>query len=442
MLAAVLAVGFAARASADGWLPHPAGARWQYAWSDTTYNPGGTVEDVDVAQQQGPNFTLAWAQDGTQPPGVGTTMLCPPNADLGAVSFQDTTDGLMNTTWTSCPPPSSYATGMLCAPGTSSCPDSLASFLYNVIWGLRDPVLAEPLVQGLTWTGSGGASGDVAGTSTYLGLQVISVPAFPAGVTAAVVRTNVALSGTGGDGYGSGIRTTWWVYGVGPVRFVFDHVNGSVTSGSLESTNLTPIPDPGDEDYFPVRAGLTETYRWTNRRHLPRPELDRVTVAAVAASTARFDVRSTSGPIRASGAYDFTANLDGVRSVGARTAAASVIRQPRLGHGWHFFTVLDLMTFGLNQLLPVYPTAGDAWRSDAWDRASDGARGSTRIIGVRWVHVPAGTFRALEVRSVLTQPGHPYGSGVRTMWFAPGRGLVKLVFVHRDGSVSRVDLVR
>jgi hypothetical protein len=31
---------------------------------------------------------------------------------------------------------------------------------------------------------------------------------------------------------------------------------------------------------------------------------------------------------------------------------------------------------------------------------------------------------------------------VRTMWFAPGRGLVKLVFKHRDGSTSLVQLIK
>jgi hypothetical protein len=46
------------------------------------------------------------------------------------------------------------------------------------------------------------------------------------------------------------------------------------------------------------------------------------------------------------------------------------------------------------------------------------------------------------VRSVLSQKGHPFGSGVRTMWFAPGRGLVKLVFKHRDGSTSVVQLIK
>jgi hypothetical protein len=61
---------------------------------------------------------------------------------------------------------------------------------------------------------------------------------------------------------------------------------------------------------------------------------------------------------------------------------------------------------------------------------------------VRPVRVPAGRFSALEVRSTLTQKGYRYGSGVRTMWFAPGRGLVKLTFAHRDGSTDTVTLIK
>jgi len=72
----------------------------------------------------------------------------------------------------------------------------------------------------------------------------------------------------------------------------------------------------------------------------------------------------------------------------------------------------------------------------------DGIEIYGRVVGVREIRVPAGRFAALEVRSVLTQPGHPFGSGVRTMWFAPGVGLVKLVFHHRDGSVSTVQLIK
>jgi hypothetical protein len=58
------------------------------------------------------------------------------------------------------------------------------------------------------------------------------------------------------------------------------------------------------------------------------------------------------------------------------------------------------------------------------------------------VKVPAGTFRAVVVGSTLKQAGFPFGSGTRTAWFVDGRGLVKLVFRHGDGSVSQVELLK
>ena len=60
------------------------------------------------------------------------------------------------------------------------------------------------------------------------------------------------------------------------------------------------------------------------------------------------------------------------------------------------------------------------------------------MVGIQKVTVPAGTFSAVVVRTTLKQAGFPWGSGVRTCWFADGKGLVKLVFKHADGSVSQV----
>jgi hypothetical protein len=67
-----------------------------------------------------------------------------------------------------------------------------------------------------------------------------------------------------------------------------------------------------------------------------------------------------------------------------------------------------------------------------------GVTGTSTVMGVEPVSVPAGTYRALVIRTTLDEPGFPYGSGVRTSWFAPGKGLVKLVFKHADGSTSQV----
>jgi len=424
-------LGMPASALADDWLPHPANAQWQYEWSDSVYNPSGTVEAVTVKDENdssGCGWMLQWSSSSTAMP------------DSGTACFSDQSFGLVNTDWSSTPPPSNMPE--LCA-GLSGCANSLASALYNVIWGSRSPVLSEPVLQGTTWTSTGGASNEVTSSSRYLGLQLVKVPAFPSGVVAAAVRSQIALGGTFGDDYGSGARTTWWVRGVGPVKVEFDHVDGSVTNVSLLQTNLTPSTVLPDQDYFPLRQGLTGTYQWINHKHFKQAEVEKVSVDAVSNRSARIDVKSVSGPIRTVGAYGFAVRLDGARNLWGSSSAASLVKLPKLGHRRHFFTPIDLMTFGFNPVLPAYPILGSSWNSgNPRDFQIYGVKGKTTVIGIRRVHVRAGTFRALMVRSVLTQRGFPFGSGVRTMWFAPDRGLVKLVFHHRDGSTSVVQLIR
>lgn len=427
-------------ALADDWLPHPAGATWQYRSADSIYNPLGTVENVDVEQQQGPSFTLAWADSQDQIPSLSESQLvCSAGTDIGTMSFQDTNGGLVNTNWDSCRPPSNEP--ILCP--STSCANSLASTLFTVIWGNRNPVIQEPLLQGTSWNSMGGAQNDVSSTSRYHGLQLVKVPAFPNGVVAAVVQTSISQAGALGDPWGSGLRTTWWVYGVGPVQVVFDHTGGGVTSVELLSTDLKPLPNRPDKNYFPLRLGLKGTYKWTSSKHLKQPEIETMSVDAAVNRTARIDVKSVSGPIKAVGEYIFSSGLDGITNISAATSAASLAKFPSLGHGRHFFTPLDLMLFGFNPVLPAYPIVGTRWQSgNPVDFHVYGVTGSTRVVGITRVHVPAGTFQALELRSVLTQRGHPFGSGVRTMWLAPNRGLVKLVFHHRDGSTSVVQLIK
>jgi hypothetical protein len=304
-------------------------------------------------------------------------------------------------------------------------------------------VLSEPLLQGLSWNATGGAQNEVSSSSQYLGLHVVKIPAFPTGVIAAEVRTNIALGGTFGDDYGSGVRTTWWVRGIGPVLVIFNHVDGSVTNAALLSTNLHPSSSLPDVDYFPLRQGLTARYRMSNNKHLRQPEIEKLSIDAVANRTARVSMKSVSGPMRVAGVYLFSTRLNGVRNLSGSTSAATLLKFPRIGHKRHFFTPLDLMTFGFNPVLTAYPQAGDTWSSgDARDLGIYGVTGTTKVVGVRRVRVPAGSFDALEVQSNLTQKGYRFGSGVRTMWFAAGRGLVKLVFKHRDGSTTLVQLLR
>jgi hypothetical protein len=442
--ACCVAVLAATPGDADEWFPHPSDATWTYTWSDTEFNPSGTTESVTVASENASNgcgWNLAWSGT-TQVPlsgagGGGPTVSQPDN---GTMCFGDQTNGLVNTNWSASASPINEPS--LCA-DPSSCSDSLGSTLFDVIWGSRNPVISEPLLKGTTWSATGGGGGNVTSTNQYLGLQVVKVPAFPDGVVTAAVRSQIALAGTPGDDYGSGIRTTWWADGVGPVKVVFDHVDGAVTTATLGATDLKPSPPAPDADYFPMTVGAKDTYRWTNSKHIKAPEVESVTVAAAANRSARLTVKSVSGPIRAAASYVFSLRLDGLRSTYGSSSAATLLKFPPLGHSRHFFNPIDLMVYGFGPVLPAYGVPGTTWHSgNAFDFAVSGVTGRSRVVGVRPVTVPGGRFRALEVSSALTQKGHRYGSGVRTMWFAPGRGLVKLTFAHRDGSTDTVVLIK
>jgi hypothetical protein len=251
------------------------------------------------------------------------------------------------------------------------------------------------------------------------------------------------------------VRTVWWVYGVGPVKIVFEHAGGGgapVTNMVLQSTNQTPQPPPDDSQYFPLVKGNTFTYRWTNPRYLKQPVVEQVTTSAVANGSAQFSVTSVSGPIKLSGAaYAYTLRLDGLSSIWSTTRSQSTAKLPPLGPGFlpvdkrrHFVTPFDMMDFGFNPILPAYPANGEAWQAAASGRDFDfyGVSGVNKIFGIQKVTVPAGTFQALVLGSTLKQPGFPFGSGTRTCWFAPGKGLVKLVFRHGDGSVSQIVLLK
>ena len=431
----------AASALADGWLPHGSDATWSYQWTDSQYNTTPTDEIVTVKDSSGDSFDLNWTTDGANNPDSA-----PQSA--GTVSFQQTDYGIVNTNWSSTPPPTTFP--ILCSTATQ-CGNSLAGAYYNVIWGARTPVLFEPVLQGTSWSTTGGAANDVTSANTYMGTQSLTVPAFPMPVTAAVVQSQITQAGALGDPYGSGERTTWWVYGVGPVKVVFKHAGGQITTVMLQTTNQTPASPPTDTDYFPMTIGLKGKYQWTNPKYLAKPEVESFDVDQAANDTAILKVSSVSGPLKVAGAYQFTLRTDGLTSVASAVKAASLAKFPPLGPSSlpasqrrHFFTPFDLMTFGFNPVIPAYPAAGNAWASNTDSRDFDvyGVTGTTRVVGIQKVKVPAGTFQALVVASTLKQPGFPFGSGTRTCWFAPGKGLVKLVFRHGDGSVSTVQLVK
>ena len=421
---------------ADQWLPRSDGAEWTYSWSNTPYSPAPRSEIYRLQARSGTTFRLRWQEVGAGPYDV-------PGA--GAVDFQHTDAGLVNLNYQSTPPPRQFP--ILCA-AAAECGNSLAGALHLLIWGTRSPVLTEPLLRATRWGSQGGADSDVASDNRYAGRERVVVPAFPAGVEAAKVESRITQAGALGDPFGSGFRTVWWVRGVGPVRIELDHAGGEVSRAELQSTNLAPLAPPSDASLLPFNRGDRATYRWRNTRHMKKWSEQRFDVAQVANSTAQVNVKHLSGPIAVAGTYLFSTRLSGIRLLSGATKAASRAKFPALGprgasraDRLRFYTPFDFMVFGYNPILPVPADRGVLWRSsrEGRDWKLFGVTGVSRVIGTnRRVRTPAGLFRTTVVRSRLTQHGYRFGSGTRTSWFASGRGLVKLVFRHRDGSRSIV----
>ena len=414
------------------WLPSDKADTWTWQWSDATYVRQPVKETYTVAKSDGPSFELGWTTGDD------------PTAARGTIDYQRTDAGLVNTDWSGTAPPA--AMPILCATA-GQCGNSLAGVHFQLIWGTRSPVLLEPLVRGTSWSTLGGAGSDVVSDNRYIGRRIVKVPAFPQGVSASGIESDVSQAGALGDPFGSGVRTVWWVYGVGPVAITFRHTGGDVTSAQLLQTSLRPQPPPPDANWFPLAAGQKAEFQWRNSKWLKKPSRQRFDVAQVVHGTARVNVKHLSGPIRVAGSYVFTERLDGLIALQGVTRSASLTKFPSLGprrlpsaQRRHLITPYDLMSFGFNPILPAYPAAGQRWASSRTSRDFKlfGVNGNARVVGVRSVRVPAGRFRALAVVSHLRQPGFPFGSGTRTSYFANGRGLVKLVFRHDDGSVSTV----
>ena len=120
-------------------------------------------------------------------------------------------------------------------------------------------MLAEPLLKGRHVVERRRRAGTTSrALEHYLGQEKVTVPAFPTPVTAAKVRTEITQTGALGDPYGSGVRTVWWVCGVGPVKVVFEHAGGAKRAGD---DLRAPVDEPGaaaaaaGRELLPAREG-------------------------------------------------------------------------------------------------------------------------------------------------------------------------------------------
>src|SRR3954462_11288252 len=167
------------------WLPDSDAASWTYSWKDSQYANEPTKELYTAAGRSGSSLRLAWTTDG-----LGNSDGA--QATSGTVDYKRTAAGMVVTNWAASQPPPQFP--ILCA-SAAQCGNSVASAHFMLIWGTRSPLLAEPLVTGTAWSTTGGANNDVSSTNRYLGQEIVKVPAFPGGVLAAKIRSDVTQAG-------------------------------------------------------------------------------------------------------------------------------------------------------------------------------------------------------------------------------------------------------
>ena len=88
------------------------------------------------------------------------------------------------------------------------------------------------------------------------------------------------------------------------------------------------MPAPDDANYFPLVKGRTLTYSSTNTKHMPKPEVEQFTVDSAAQASARFTVKSVSGPMKVAGTYGFSTRPDGITNLLGRHAGLVAAQVP------------------------------------------------------------------------------------------------------------------
>ena len=201
---------------AAGWLPHAADATWTYKWTDSVYSPTPTTEKRDGQGHEGRDVHARVDDRRVEQPRRRGQHHRPgrlPGDERRPRQHRlDEQRSAAVVARALC-----HARGL---------PQRAFERVLQRDLGLA---LARPrraAAPGHDLAGTGGAQNDVSAASTYLGTEQITVPAFQGPVTAAKVRSTITQAGALGDPYGSGTRTTWWVYGVGPVKIEFQHAGG------------------------------------------------------------------------------------------------------------------------------------------------------------------------------------------------------------------------
>lgn len=183
------------------------------------------------------------------------------------------------------------------------------------------------------------------------------------------------------------------------------------------------------DQYFPLGVGNQWVYSWTNDVYAPSPIIENIVITEQVSSL--YKMR----------AYHIGAE-------GEFRIITTTGYQWDLWYSSHgsdpFPLPMYLIPYYLRvptNLLPASFQVEDTW-------TGTGQYGGTAYTGTTTVVTNTATVSAsgriytncLQLHTVINGP-HPFGAGTRDAWFAPDVGLVKLVYNHNDGSVTRAELL-
>jgi len=185
--------------------------------------------------------------------------------------------------------------------------------------------------------------------------------------------------------------------------------------------------------YLPLQIGTGWTYAWSNDTHHSDPITETIRVSRQ--DEDQYTLAARTGQTH--GQFWISGQADGIAWAGFSTHSGSASGFPvpmyMLMH--YAYVPYDF----LRQPLQVGQTWVGYGQTEASLPVHEGR--STVISDSETVAVTAGTFTdALHVRTVISGTNQ-YLSGDRHIWFAPGVGLLRLIYNHDDGSVTTAELV-
>ncbi|HYY55912.1 MAG TPA: hypothetical protein VE842_01205 [Pyrinomonadaceae bacterium] len=175
-----------------------------------------------------------------------------------------------------------------------------------------------------------------------------------------------------------------------------------VASGVAVGQRRRAAPAAARGDYFPLRVGDSWTYR-----HITEP--------------AQFTIKVLGEEKQPDGNVQYLVELSSGTEVHySYTKPSGWVLLRKVVYPKEEGLKIDYQPGKQYLMNPL--VAGAKWRWSGKDVAGNDVAESNEVVGLEWVEVPAGRFRAMKMVSQVSSGG---AAATKTYWYADGVGLIK-----------------